>query len=287
MNGVLLALICASFSSAKDLMSKKVSFNVDGTVSSFASFAFALPFYALALVIAATLGWESLQITAGFGGYVIARSLTDVCAEWCKMNAFSRGDLSLVVLYLSLTPLLLLVTSPLVTGDPLTVGAVLSSLLVVSGSIVIAYRPNAREAASSRKAICFALLAALFFSLNACFDRLAVKNGSPLLAGLSMTSLAALLLFPLMFSRRGSFSQLLRYRRPFFLRGFFEIGFMVAKLSALQFMSAPLVDSVMRLSVVFSIVAGRFYFAEQDFARRLFAGFLVTMGSVVVALQWL
>ena len=285
MQGVLFALLSAIFSSSKDFMSKKVSFNVDGTVSALASFAFALPYYAAVLLAAHLLGWEVLTVTAGFGGYVIARSLTDVCAEWCKMNAFSRGDLSLVVLFLSLTPLMLLITSPLITGDPLTPLAVCASLLVVSGSLVIAYRPGAKNSASSRKAIFFALAAAVFFSLNNCFDRLAVRTSTPLLAGFAMTALAGALLLPLMWLKPGRFGMLVQYRRPFWLRGFFEIGFMVAKLSALQYMSAPLVDSIMRVSLVFSIVTGRLYFAEQDFRRRLAAGALVLCGAVAVALQ--
>lgn len=282
MIGVSCALLSAIFSSSKDFVSKKVSFNVDGTTSAFASFFFALPYYVLALAVAYLFGKETLAITAGFGGYVLARSLTDVCAEWCKMNAFACGDLSLVVLFLSLTPLMLLVTSPIITGDPLSPVAVISTILVVTGSLTIAYRPGRSNAGSTKKAVIFALAAAIFFSLNNCFDRLAVQTASPLMAGFAMTTLAALFLFPLLFLRRKRVGMLVHYRGPFLLRGFFEIGFMVSKLSALQFMSAPYVDSIMRTSLLLSILGGRLYFKEQDIRRRLIAGVLILCGSLIV-----
>ena len=93
--GILAALISALFATSKDLLSKHVSRNVDGTVSTFASFAFALPYYALLMAVLWVCGFEDFAWSAGFWGYVLVRSVTDAAAEWFKMTAFQFGDLSI------------------------------------------------------------------------------------------------------------------------------------------------------------------------------------------------
>src|SRR5262249_9203454 len=117
--GLLAALLSSVFSSSKDLMSKRLAFRLDGTVSTFASFAFALPYYVVLLAVLALLGHEPVTLSLAFFTLVLMRSITDTLAEWMKMHALGHGDLSVVVLVLSIPPLLLLITSPLITRDRL------------------------------------------------------------------------------------------------------------------------------------------------------------------------
>src|SRR6185437_9881527 len=143
--GLLAAFFSTIFSSSKDLMSKRLAYRLDGTVSTFASFAFALPFYLILLAVLWLRGAETFTCSLAFLTLVLLRSLTDTFAEWMKMHAFAHGDLSLVVLILSLSPILLLITSPLITGDPLTFAEIASVFLVVMGSIWMVYRPSGRK----------------------------------------------------------------------------------------------------------------------------------------------
>jgi hypothetical protein len=87
--------------------------------STFASFAFALPFYIAALAVLGWLGVEGFERSLPFLVLILLRSITDTFAEGMKMYAFAHGDISIVATFFSLSPLLLLVTSPLITGDPL------------------------------------------------------------------------------------------------------------------------------------------------------------------------
>src|SRR2546430_5357494 len=88
-------LFSAMCASAKDLFSKRLSFRIDGATSTFASFAFALPFYltALAILYAFGLSEASSPILLSF---VLARAVTDTLAEGLKMYAFTHGDISIV-----------------------------------------------------------------------------------------------------------------------------------------------------------------------------------------------
>ena len=112
------------------------------------------------------------------------------------MHAFTHGDISIVATFFSLAPLFLLFTSPLITGDPLSMPEAAAVILVVLGSLLLVYRPSARGWGEQRKGIILATLAAVFFSLNSCFDRLAVKEGTPAFAGFTMTVLSATFLLP-------------------------------------------------------------------------------------------
>jgi drug/metabolite transporter (DMT)-like permease len=283
---LLTALLSSVFASSKDLISKRLAFRLDGTVSTFASFAFALPFYLVLLAVLSLLGHEVLTLSLEFLLLVFLRSITDTFAEWLKMHALGHGDLSLVVLVLSLSPLFLLITSPLITGDRLTVVEVVAVFLVVIGSILMVYRPSTGGHGAHKKGLWLAAGSALFFSLNGCFDRLAVSKakGTPVFSGFAMTFLSALFLLPLVLGNKDRINALRRHRGGFLLRGLLETAFMVCKLSALRTLDAPTMAGIQRLSLLLSIIGGRVLFKEADFVRRLAAGTLIVAGVVLITL---
>jgi drug/metabolite transporter (DMT)-like permease len=237
--------------------------------------------------VLAVLGVETFTWSLAFLTLVFYRSVTDTLAEGMKMHAFNHGDLSVVAIFFSLSPLFLLITSPLITRDPLTLTHVLATLLVVGGSLVLVYRPAVWNWAGQGKGILLATGASLFFSLNSCFDRLAVQRGTPVVAGFAMTLLSALFLLPLVLRRRDRLEALRTQQKGLWLRGFLEITFMVSKLFALQYLDAIYVVGLMRFSLVLSILGGRIFFKEEGVGRQLVAAVLLTGGVFLIAwLEW-
>jgi uncharacterized membrane protein len=279
--GIFLAFLAAGFSTTKDLFSKKLAFSLKGIHSAFASFLFALPFYAVIYAIAWFFGWEALPSGQLFWGLVLLRSLTDSCAEWLKMTALHHGDISLVSSFLSAAPLFLLFTSPLITGDPLTLKGVAGIALIVIGSLIAVFK-TPTGAKPQKKGIAAALAAAFFFSLNSCFDRLAVQEAGPIISGFAMTALSALMLLPFLLRQAQRFGPILAEWKGCATRGFFEIGFMVFKLWALQFLQAPYVIGIQKSGLLFSIVGGKILFKEEQFLRRFLAGLFVFAGVLVI-----
>lgn len=280
--GLLAACLSAFFSSAKDLVSKRLAFRLDGTISTFASFAYALPFYLLLFGEELLRGGEVFSWTAAFWGYVLLRSLTDAFAEGMKMHAFAHGEISVVSCFFALSPLFLLITSPLITGDRLTPLGAAAVAMSVCGSLVMVYEPSHVVWRNQKKGILLALGAAVFFSLNSCFDRLAVKEGTPIFSGFAMTIASAALLFPLVAFRSDTWPALVRHNRGLLLRGLLEVAFMSGKMYAIREMQAPYVVSIMRLNLLLSILGGHIFFREKDFARRLAAGTLIVAGAFLV-----
>lgn len=283
--GILLALVSAFFSSSKDLVSKRLAASVDGTTSAFASFAFALPWYLLIMLLSALFGWEALRATDSAYLLVALRALTDTGAEITKMYALMHADVSLLSCVFALHPFFVVLISPLVTGDPFRTQDGVAIVSIVIGSLVLAYRPRRAGAGplfnGQSRGVFIGVLSSVFFAMNSCLDRLAAQQSSPIFSGFTMTALSALYILPLMFFGR-RWSALPTAVRPFTVRGIFETGFMVCKLAALQFLTAPKVLGIQKLSLLISIVGGRVVFKEGDFARRFIAGCFVFAGIVII-----
>jgi uncharacterized membrane protein len=267
-------------STIRDLYSKSLSNQVPGIVSASASFIYALPIYLILLLLAYIFGYEDFQLGSSFLLLVILRSSTDAMAEWLKMCSLKGTDISLVSPFFSLAPLFLLFTSPVITGDNISDQGLLGVLIVVIGTIVVGLKSFSYSKAN-RKSILLALASAFFLSLNSCFDRLAVLETSPLLSSASMNLGAAIILFFICISGRNH-SQLLMHKSNFFMRGIFEVCFMVLKLYALQTLPAPYVMGIMRISIVFSVIAGWKIFKEDEFVKRLIGSILILIGTGVI-----
>ncbi len=280
--GVLLAFFSTLLGTGKDLVSKRISFLVDGTTSTFASFFFALPFYALLLAVCYFFDFEVTILSIHFFNLVLLRSLSDAGAEWTKMQALAGGEISLIAPFISLAPLFLLLLSPLITGDPLTVYGVLAVVISVIGTLLVAARPSVRHDKAALRSIGMALLTSFFFAINTCFDRLAVQVSTPVFSGFAMTLLAALFFMPLVIFKPHRMSSLRVAAPLLFLRGAIETIFMVTKLWALVYLSAPSVAAISRLSLIFSIVGGKVFFDDKDFGRRMAGGVLIVVAALLV-----
>jgi drug/metabolite transporter (DMT)-like permease len=282
--GVIAALISACTSTAKDLVSKLVSGRVHPDVSTFASFAYALPFYLVIMVGLTLWGDETLAFSRTFFMLVVLRGISDVCAEGCKMRAFSHGDVSLVSGLLSLSPLVLVVLSPLITGDPVSSRELLAIGCIVGGSLLLVRRDKTSGRVAQPIAILYALAGSFAFALNTCLDRLAVGHGGPVLSAFSMTLCAALLTLPLLFRRPGSVVELRTNTRQFLLRGFFETVFMVAKMIALVGLSAHVVVGLTRMSMLLTVIVGGVMFKEGDRVRRIVGSSIMYGGLLLLVL---
>ena len=279
--GLILGLIAAFLGAAKDVVSKRLSTSVDGTTSAFASFAYAIPHYLILLFVLWFLGLEDFAISGMFWWYMIARSVSDTGAETCKMHALARGEISVVTALVSLHPVFMLFTSPLITGDPLTLRIIFGVCITVSGSLVILLN---RSIQTSKSAIMFALMCALFFSINSCFDRLSVQSASAPFSAFTMTALAGVMLLPTIFIGK-RYKSLNSNTKPFLLRGFFEVIFMTTKLFALQYLQAPELSAIVRVQLLFAVISGNVLFKEINFWRKFFGAVLTVTGIAIILLK--
>jgi uncharacterized membrane protein len=281
MLGSSLAILAALAGSAKDTISKKVSFSVDGTISAFASFAFAIPCYLVLLAFSVWIGWEQPHVGTSFFLFVLLRSFSDTFAESFKMHALSKGEFSSVAALIALHPVISLFTSPILTGDPITRPMIIGVVLAVVGNLII--MTSGKERPSGR-AITYSLLTAFFFSINTCFDRLSVGAGSPIISGIAMNILAGLFLLPTLYFKRNAILELKTHASAFWVRGCIEALFMSLKLNALRFITGPELSALMRSNLIFTIISGNRLFGEVGFWRKLLGALITVLGIVIMIL---
>lgn len=279
--GIILALLSAALGTSKDVVSKSLASRVNPDVSTLASFLFPLPFYAVILAVAWLGGYEVLSFSSKFLLLIGLRSLSDACAEGCKMRALAHGDMSLVSSFVSLAPIVLLFLSPLITGDAIHPHEVVAVVLIVSGSLFLIRRDKETGGIIQLKAILYSCAAAVAFAFNACFDRLAVNDAGPILSGFGVTFLAGVVTAPLALRHTGCFTRMQENGKGFLVRGFLETLFMVMKLWALVYLPAHIVAGVSRFTLLFNVIAGRFVFREGDISRKALATLLMYLGLAI------
>ena len=282
--GVISALLCACTSTAKDLVSKAVASRVDPDVSTFASFLYALPFYGVILLILHALGGEGPNLSRTFLLLVLMRGVSDVFAEGCKMRALAVGDVSLVSGLLSLSPLILTVISPFITGDAVTLSEGVGILCIVAGGLVLVRRDRSTGGVVQPVAVLYAVGGSFAFALNSALDKLAVGHADPVTSAFSVTVCAALLTAPALLRISTAKGELASNSRAFLVRGFFETIFMFAKMAALTTLPAHVVVGVMRISMIFTVLVGGAWFREQDRARRVIGTIIMYVGLLFLIL---
>jgi drug/metabolite transporter (DMT)-like permease len=284
--GVLFAFLCAVCSSAKDLTSKRLASHVDGTTSTAASFLFAIPFYILLLFLLWIFHLEDFEVSGSFLTLVALRSVSDCFAEWFKMTALSRGDISLVAPFVGLSPLFLLLLSPFITGEVVSIwGGVGVGLVVLGTVLAVGKLPKLSRASLMSGPVFVALCSSFFFAMNSCFDRLAAHQASPVVSGFAVTVGAGILFVPSLFRSSHHLKDFRLHMKWFTIRGLFELLAMVLKFTALLYLPTPYVVGIQKSASLFSIFGGGVLFKEEKLGQRIFAGGIVLAGLMVIVLS--
>ena len=226
-----------------------------------------------------------------FVGLVALRGISDLCAEGFKMRALAHGDVSLVTGLLSLSPLILTLLSPFITGDTVRGFEVVGLGIIVLGGSLLIRRDRSTGRVFQPRAIVYALGASVAFALNTCFDRLAVTHAGPIESAFAMTVCAAVLASPVSFLGNAAAKResLATHHRSFLLRGLFETAFMVTKMWALVSLPGHVVMGLTRFSMILTVVVGGTLFHERDRLRRIlgvafmYVGLLTLLGWVPFA----
>ncbi len=285
MIGIISALVSTIFATSKDLLSKKLAGLVHGNVSAFASFLYAIPWYILFLSIAYAAGFPVFEFSSSFFLFVLLRAITDTFAEFFKMHALAKGDISFIANFLSLAPVFLLFTAPLITGESISGLGLFGVILICIGTIAFVYHPMERKAGIPWAGVGFAILSSIFFSLNSCFDRLSVQEGSPLFSGFSMTVLSMLFLSPTLLFVKNKATQFKSNSTIFHTRGLLEVLFMTAKLVAMQYMEPQYVVGIGKLGLVMSILGGGYFYKEKGMLRRFLISTIILSGSIMIIIS--
>ncbi|MEM9904775.1 MAG: EamA family transporter [Cyanobacteria bacterium P01_D01_bin.44] len=226
-----------------------------------------------------------------FGGALLVGGSLNILAFIFYVRAIKIADLSLTVPLVTLTPLFLLATSPLIVQEWPTWADGVGVILLVMGSYVLNLRTKDQSFwtplltlvrhQGSRLMLCVAFI----WSITANFDKIGTLNSSPMFWAMSLFAVIAAGMVPFMIQRGPAGLYALKAEAK--LLGL--TGCLNVVAICLQFMALPLapvaqVVAVKRTSTLIAVVLGHFVFGEKGLRERLLGAAIMVTGVAIMAL---
>ncbi|WP_029894049.1 DMT family transporter [Desulfohalovibrio reitneri] len=209
----------------------------------------------------------------------------------CHMAAVNLAPISLVMPYLSFTPVFVLLTGFLILGETASWAGVGGVLLVVLGSWVL----NAAEARKGPLAPLKALwrqpgarlmlAASLLYSLCAVLGKKLILHSDPVFTAVFFfLGFGGLTLVGLRLTGRIRFAPLLARPRAGAALGLTVAVHVFCHLWAISLVQAAYMISVKRLSGLFSVIYGGLLFREKNLSLRMAGAFFMFLGALAITL---
>ena len=280
MSWIIFAGLSALFESLKDLISKQSLKQINPYLVAWSLVLFALP---LLWPLVWVQGFPnfgdqfSLALFAGGSINVVAMTLYIRAIQW--------SDLSLTVPLITLTPLFLLLTSPLIVQEYPTPSDTVGILLIVTGAYCINIRGNLKAIWSPFVSLWrdrgsrTMLLVAFMWSFSAAIDKIGVENSSPTFWVIALFSFIAVGMLPIVLLKTPQpWMQLTRHWKLLAPIGIFQGLAVLVQMQAIQLTLVARVIAIKRMSALFSVIWGGLILKETGIRDRLFGTALMVLG---------
>ncbi len=227
-----------------------------------------------------------------YGQAVLLGGGLNVLAFWLYTRAIKTSDLSLTVPLVTLTPLFMLVTSPLIVQEYPTWGDAVGVLLLIGGSYVLNSKTHSGEsiwapfqAIATNPGSRMMLGVAFLWSITSNVDKVGVQNSSPIAWAITLFTIISAAMFPLAM-RRGwrGLAEALPQAKRLTTTGFVNamgVGFQMA---ALTLVPVTQVIAVKRMSALFAVLLGVFVLGEEGLRSRLLGAGIMVLGVALISL---
>ncbi|MFD2518678.1 EamA family transporter [Salinimicrobium flavum] len=288
MFGFLLAFGTAVSEALKDITSKYNLHHIDEYT---AAFSMHLVQSLLLFPIVIYLGIE--YMSTRFLWALLASSVLQLGVILLYFKAIKRSEISVTLPLITLTPLFMLITSPIMIGEfPSTLG-IFGILLIVTGTYISNISEDPKKIFApfvsliSNQGSRYMLLVAFIWSITANIDKIGVEETSPVYWAFSKDLLVLFYLVPiLLIKSKKPWLQIRNRKWPLFMVGFFKSSSVITQMFALQFILVPYVISIKRASSVFIILYAFLFMNERkNFRNRLIGILTIMAGLYLIAIS--
>lgn len=288
MLGFVLALGTAVSESLKDIASKYNLHHIDEYV---AAFSMHLVQSLLLFPLIVWFGFESMS--PRFLWTLLISTLLQLWVILLYFKAIKRSKISVTVPLITLTPLFMLITSPVMLGQfPTTVGLA-GIIMIVVGTYISNISGDMNNfvepftALYKNQGARYMLLVAFIWSITSNLDKIGVEETSPLYWAFAKDFVILLYLVPILLVKSKKPWQQTRERiRPLFSVGFFRFASVVAQMYAIELILVPYVIAIKRASTAFVILFAFFYMNERiNFRNRMIGIIIILAGLFVIAIS--
>lgn len=286
MSWIVFAGLSAFFESLKDLISKQSLRLINPYLVAWSLVLFALPLLWPLVWIQGipTLG-DQFMIAVWVGGSI------NVIAMMLYIKALQWSDLSLTVPLITLTPLFLLLTSPLIVGEYPTASDIVGILLIVMGAYCLNVRGDLTHLWSPFVSLWrdrgsrAMLFVAFLWSFSAAIDKIGVQNSSPTFWVVSLFTFIAVGMFPIVLWKCPQpFTQIVIHGKILAPIGVFQGLAVLVQMQALQLTLVARVIAVKRMSALFSVLWGGLILKESGIRDRLIGTAMMVLGVVCLSI---
>jgi drug/metabolite transporter (DMT)-like permease len=287
MSWFLFAISTAFLESVRDIFNKKTVDKVDEYVITFA-------FNLLTALFASPLFLfnDIPSLGNNFWYAVIAIGILNTVAFVLFFKAIKASDLSIVAPITTLSPLLLLITSPFLVGEFPNVVGILGIFIIVIGAYVLKFQDKSRGYLAPFKSLFKETGSRLMFgvvlvwSITANVDKIGVQNSSPIMWAIAGHLSVAVFTLPILFFKsKPNLQNIKSNSRNLIIIGFLNTLAILCQMTALQMALVSFVIAVKRTSALFNVLWGWLIFQEQDIRERIAGSIIMIVGVVVITLS--
>lgn len=288
MLGFLLAFGTAISEALKDITSKYNLHHIDEYAA-----AFSMHLVQSLLLIPLVFYFGFQEMSPRFLWALLASSILQLIVILLYFKAIKRSELSVTVPLVTLTPLFMLLTSPIMIGEfpsPLGIAGI---VLIVAGTYISNISEESKNFFAPFAALVknqgsrYMLLVAFIWSITSNIDKIGVEETSPIYWAFAKDFVILVYLIPILIWKSTKPMLQIRNRKwPLFLVGFFRSTSVLTQMFAIQYILVAYVISIKRASSVFIILFAFLYMNERkNFRNRLIGIIVILAGLFVIAVS--
>ncbi len=288
MIGFILALGTALSEASKDIISKYNLKYIDEYVG-----AFSLQLTQSLLLLPLALFFLPKSLSDDFILVVLTSSFIQLAVILLYFKAIKISEISVTLPLLTLTPLFMLITSPIMIGEFPSFGGLLGIFLIVSGTYISNFKSEQKNVLTpfvslvKDKGARYMLVIAFLWSITANLDLIGVRETSPIFWSFGKDFLILLYMVPIMLVKSTDpWRQIMQRRIGLFWVGFFKSTSVITQMFSIQFILVAYTISIKRSSAIFIILYAFFLLKERaNFKNRIIGISIILIGLILIALN--
>ncbi|MEG4228011.1 EamA family transporter [Microcoleus sp. N9_B2] len=286
MTWLIFGILTAFFEAVKDVFGKQNLKKSDEYVV-----AWSLSFFSVIFLIPWVFSTEIPALNSQFWLALLIGGSINAVTALLYIKALKVSDLSLTVPLLALTPLFMLVTSPLIVGEYPQFFDYIGILLIVAGSYLLNIKDKSKGYLAPFKALLdepgskLMLIVAFLWSIAGNFDKIGVTNSHPIFWVFSLFGTMSVLLLPVLLHKTPNPGRQIFKQLPMLAAmGFFNAIGIIFQMQALTLTLVVQVIAIKRTSVLMGVLFGHFIFKEKDIQQRLLGAGIMILGVLFISL---
>ncbi len=285
MTWLILGIFTAFFEALKDVFGKQNLKKSDEYVV-----AWSLSFFSVIFLIPWVIHTGIPALNSQFWVALLIGGSINAVTALLYIKAIKVSDLSLTVPLVALTPLFMLLTSPLIVGEYPSFFDYIGILLIVIGSYLLNIKDKSQGYLAPFKALLnepgpkLMLIVAFLWSITSNFDKIGVQNSSPIFWLFSIFGTISILLLPvLLYNTPNPSRKILKQLPMLAAMGFFNAIGVLCQMQALTLTLVVQVIAIKRTSVLMGVLFGHFIFKEKDIQQRLLGAGIMILGVFFIS----